>query len=283
MKKLAVLVSGWHFPLHFYKAIAEQQIPPGWSVDLFCISHRDPHYSLEEKKESVANLGSSYAESLDKVLYEKIATVEEIEALSWNYKLYPNTVGDFGNTNQWLEEHDYKQYDVLLASHDDNFILNDRLYVDLLAKDPSWLILTNSKGSLGLSNWKEFVKVNILKRPINVRGSFEFFKKEIFDMLGGKFDLTGVTLSREGNFLSPKNFKSINNWNMVVAPLRKFLEEHHLASRVVPISNTYRVSDYCIEGERGFISSIRPEDKVEVLRGLRRIEKKYGTRFFSNK
>ncbi len=272
MKKLAVLVSGWHYPLHFYKAIAEQQIPAGWSVDLFCISHRDPRYSAEEKKEEIANLGSSFPEKLDNILYEKIATIEEMEVLGWNYKLYPNTVGDFGNVNQWLEEHNYKEYDVILASHDDNFILNDRLY-DLLVPDSEWLILTNAIGSL--TSWREWVRYRILRRVINVRGSFEFYKKELFDMLGGKFDLTGVTLSREGNFFSPKKFKAINNWNMVVIPLRNFLDKHGLARRVVPLSQTYRVSDYCIEGERGFVSSIQPEDRKIVECGLRRIEKIY--------
>src|SRR3989344_25516 len=141
--KIAVVVSGWHFPLHFFKAIAEQQIPTGWSVDLFCVSHRDPKYSVEEKKNFFSTLGWSYAEVFDRILYDKIATVEDIEQLGWNYKLYPNTMGDFGNTNQWLEEHDYKKYDFLLASHDDNLILNDQLYVDLLSNEEDWLILSN--------------------------------------------------------------------------------------------------------------------------------------------
>ncbi|MBX4216182.1 hypothetical protein KW797_04510 [Candidatus Parcubacteria bacterium] len=273
MKKLAVIVSGWHFPLTFYKTIAEQKVPNGWKVDLFCVSHRDPRYSEEEKKGYVANLGWSYEEVLDRILYDKIATVEEIERLGWNYKLYPNTVGDLGNTNQWLEEHDYKEYDVLLASHDDNLILNDRLFVDLLVDDPSWLVLTNSQGSL--AHWKEYVKVKILKRSIGIRGSFEFFKKEFFDMLGGKFDLSGVTLSREGEFSSPKNFKTINNWNMVVVPLRTFIDRNGLASKIKALSDIYRVSDYCIEGERGFISSVQPEDMKEMRRGLKRIQEKY--------
>ena len=42
MKKLAVVASGWHFPLHFYKKIAEQEIPAGWEVDFFCISVINP-------------------------------------------------------------------------------------------------------------------------------------------------------------------------------------------------------------------------------------------------
>jgi hypothetical protein len=274
MKKIAVIVSGWHFSLHFYREMARQKIPKGWSVDLFCVSHRDPHYSLDEKKEFLGNLGWSYPETLDKVLYENVASIEDLEQLGWNYKLYPNTVGDFGNTNQWLEEHDYKQYDVLLISHDDNLILTDRLFTDLVAEPSDWIILTNSSA---LTTWKEFVKVKILGRPINVRGSFEFIKSELFDRLGGKFDISEVHLTRENEFSSPSSFKALNNWNMVLAPLRRFLQEQGLAARVKSLSNTYRVSKYCVEGERGFISSVQPANKQQVKRGLQHVQKLYGT------
>lgn len=272
-KRLAVIVSGWHFPLHFFKAIAEQKIPEGWSVDLFCVAHRDPHHSAIEKKEYLAGLEWSYPEVLDRILYEKIATIEEIEALGWNYKLYPNTVGDFGNTNQWLEEHDYTQYDMLFISHDDNLILNDRFYLDHLTDKEDWMILTNSTGSA--LNWREFIKVRILGRAMNIRGSFEFLKPELFTLLGGKFDLSGVSLDRTGEVHADTSMKTLNNWNMVTEPFRRFLDEHKLAKKIKTLSNTYRVSDYCIEGERGFVSSIQKEDWSLVVRGLRRIQHVY--------
>ena len=50
MKKLAVVVSGWHFPINFYQQINQQVIPTGWEVDYFCVSHRDPSIAREEKK-----------------------------------------------------------------------------------------------------------------------------------------------------------------------------------------------------------------------------------------
>src|SRR6185369_9850237 len=271
--RIAVVISGWHFPLHFFKAISAQQVPNGWTVDLFCVSHRDPHYSAEDKKEYLANLGWSYPEVLDRVLYEKIATVEEIEALGWTYMLCPNTMGDWGNTNQWLEKYDYKKYDMMLISHDDNLILNDRLYVDLLTGNPEWLILTNSTGSTG--DWREFIKVNVLGRAIGVRGSFEFMKTELLEMMGGKFDLSATTLTREGEVHADTSLKTLNNWNMNAVPLRAFLDSHGLAKRVHALSTTYRVSDYCIEGERGLVSSIQPADKPSVERGLKRIEALY--------
>jgi hypothetical protein len=273
MKKIAVIAGGWHFPIAFFEQMAQQQVPEGWSVDLFCISHRDPSFSVEDKKDILPRLGLSYPETLDRILYRKIATVEEIEALGWKYHLCPNTIGDWGNTNQWLEKYDYRDYDILLATHDDNLILGDSLFTDLLAKESSWLMLTNSTGSA--ATWREFVKVRLLRRAMNVRGSFEFIKPELLNLLGGQFDLSDTTLTREGELHSDRSLKTLNNWNMNVVPLRRFLDEHGLAGRVKALARTYRVSDYCIEGERGFISSIQPRERASVRRGLRRIEKRY--------
>ncbi len=50
MKKLAIIVSGWHFPINYYKQMNEQEVPDGWEIDYFCVSHRDPSIAKEEKK-----------------------------------------------------------------------------------------------------------------------------------------------------------------------------------------------------------------------------------------
>ena len=50
-KKMAVIASGWHFPLTFYKQIVNQKVPKGWEIDYFCVSHRDPSIAVSEKKE----------------------------------------------------------------------------------------------------------------------------------------------------------------------------------------------------------------------------------------
>ena len=70
MKKLAVVVSGWHFPITFYKQILNQDIPYGWEVDYFCVSHRDPQIAKEEKEVTLSELGDGTLEKLDKILYE---------------------------------------------------------------------------------------------------------------------------------------------------------------------------------------------------------------------
>jgi hypothetical protein len=271
--KIAVVASAWHFPLHFFEMMAAQQLPKGWTVDLFCVSHRDPEHSAKEKEEYLATLGWDYKEVLDKILYREIATVADIERLGWKYMLRPNLIGDFGNTNQWLEEYDYKEYDFVLATHDDNLILSDQIYMDLLVPKSDWIILTNSTGSA--ENFREFLKVRILKRALNVRGSFEFMKTELIDMIGGKFDMSGVTLTREGETTSSRSLKLLNNWNMTTVPFRKFLDKNGLAPRIKALSKNYRVSDYCIEGERGMISSVQHVDKRSYYRGLAYIQKRY--------
>jgi hypothetical protein len=45
MKRLAVIVSGWHFPAGFYDAMACQRYPKGWTVDFFVVAHRDPSFA----------------------------------------------------------------------------------------------------------------------------------------------------------------------------------------------------------------------------------------------
>lgn len=256
--KLAVVISGWHFPLHFYKKIKEQKIPKGWEIEYFCISHRDPSFSVSEKKDFLKKLGNSRREKYDKILYEKIATVEDMEKLGWKYKLYPNTMGDWGNSNQWLEENDYKKYDLFMFSHDDNFILNDNLFEDV-CRNVNWLILTNALGNVEGS----------------LRGSCEFFTREMMDMIGGKFDLSETTLTREGKFTTSENFTELSDWNTTVFPLTDLIKAKKLQKAIVAFSPFYRVSKYCIEGERGFISKTDPYNTEVEEKGFNMLEKIY--------
>lgn len=233
-KKLAVVASGWHYPYTFYEAIAKQQIPKGWTFDLFVVAHRGP-----EQAETPL-FHDTRRGRLDQILYKKVATKQEIEDLGWTYIEKPNTVGDWGNTNQWLEDYDYKDYDLFLFTHDDNFILRDDLFTQvckMYSKD--WLILTNSTGMPAGS----------------IRGSFEFFKKKMLDIMGGKFDLSGVTLDRTGHTDNPKNWADLYDWNNTVTPLTKLLTDKNLWDKIIVLSPFYRVSLYCIEGERGTISN----------------------------
>lgn len=241
MKKLAIVVSGWHFPYGFYETMNAQTVPKGWSVDMFVVSHRDPSFAkMPEFEDSLRG-------ELDKKLYTKIATVEDIEKLGFEYKEYPNTIGDWGNSNQWLEDNDYKQYDLILFTHDDNLLLRyDMLEVvcNEMYKD-KWLILTNSVGVPAGS----------------IRGSFEFFKREMLDKLGGKFDLSETKLDRTGKNDNPSDWGELYDWNTTVYPLTNFLTKKKLWDKVIVFSPIYRVSLFCIEGERGLIANSQTNNR----------------------
>lgn len=273
MKKLAVVAGGWHFPITFYEQIATQKIPDGWQVDLFCVSHRDPEYAVEEKKRDLAKKGYSRRELFDRLMYAKIPTIKEIEALGFNYSLEPNTMADWGITNQWLEKHDYKVYDKFLFTHDDNFILTDTMFVDILPQE-DWLILSNSSGHAQrrLRQWLHLPKIFF------ARGSFEFFTREAMDAFGGRFDLYKTTLTREGKFDTPKDFAEISEWNDSDRAVREVMVKKGLLPHVKSLSPYYRMSVYCLEGERGYISHTESSNRKEEERGLDAIEKFYATR-----
>ena len=244
-KKIAVVAGGWHFPLQFYEQIKNQKIPSGWEVDLFCVSHRNPNLEIvrEEKNEYISSLGNSDINEIDKLLYSKIATVEEIEKLGWNYIEEPNTIGDWGITNQWLDKNDYRDYDILLFTHDDNFIFNNKLFTTAIFQFnwDDWLVITNG---------------NMIGPDVYpVRGSFDFFKKEMLDMIGGKFDLSASTMTRIGKVNNPIDKKEIGDWNYTVRKFGEFIKDNNLNEKIKNLSNTYRISTFCLEGERGHVSN----------------------------
>ena len=234
--KLAIVASGWHYPLHFYEEVAKQQLPEGWTMDLFVVSHRDPKFSKEEKKGKVL-IGERG--KLDRKLYKSMASIKKLEALGWKYMEKPNTIGDWGNSNQWLEDYNYKDYDLLLFTHDDNLILNRKWFWEII-KDESfneWEVLANSDGMP--SGW--------------IRGSCEFFKPSFIEKIGGKFDLGKVSLTREGETTATEDVMELNDWNNTVHPLMDFIMKNDI--KVGYLSPSYRVSMFVIEGERGYISN----------------------------
>lgn len=270
MKRLAVVAGGWHFPLHFFERMKAQKLPPEWSMDLFCVAHRDPAGSAEDKKDVLPKLGYTRRELYDRIFYREIATIEQIQALGFDYVLEPNTIGDWGNTNQWLAKHDYKQYDKFLFTHDDNFILTEHMLEDILPQE-DWVILTNSDGhSPGLKR-----ALTGRGKEFTIRGSFEFFTREMLDHLGGTFDESRVSLQREGATSSSTDITELSDWNNLLYPLLELIEEKGLKPRVKYLSRFYRMSRYCLEGERGFIHKTDPSNTREEERGLDAVERFY--------
>jgi len=250
MKKLAVVASGWHFPYSFYESIKNQNLPEDWEMDMFCISHRDPIYSAKEKSEIQLKGNRAH---LDIRLYKQIAFKDDIKNLNWNYKEYANTIGDWGCSNQWLDKYNYTNYDLILFTHDDNLILSNNWFSEIILNTnfDTWEILSNSCGAP--RGW--------------LRGSCEFFKPSLLNKIGGKFDLSMVTLNRDDKLFGSQDMSELSDWNNTVIPLMNFIRDNNI--KVSYLSDYYRVSKYCLEGERGFISKTSASNTISEDAGLK--------------
>ena len=260
MKKLAVIVCGWHYPEYFYKQLPRQPFPNDWEVDYFCVSHRDPKHAVGEK--TIHPGSDEILISLDNFYYKDIATIETIESFGWKYIEKPNTLGDWGVYNQWAEDYDYKDYDMFLLSGDDNFILRDDLLNLVLGNkltkfynngdvgnyvrnempyDDEWIVLSN----------------NCPQDRGMIRGSFDFIKRKVMDDLGGVFDFTGCDMESRLGKTDAKQYSDslMQNWNMQCVKFMKYIEGNNLYPKLRFLSPYYRVSEFCIEGERGRMNS----------------------------
>ena len=134
MNKILVVATGWHFSSHFYETMVRQIVPEGWEVDYYCVAHRTPEdENTISEKESIRNsTAEDFLTQLDQLMYEYPITTKQIEDFGWKFELEENTVGDMECFNQWSEHHDYKDYDFILVTHDDNLILSDLLFVDII-------------------------------------------------------------------------------------------------------------------------------------------------------
>lgn len=235
--RLAIVAGGWHFPLDFFAQMSVQAS----GADLFVIAHRNPDLPIvrEEKRDILATATGPLAD-LDRELYREYATVDKLRQLEWQYEEAANRCGDWEFFNQWLERYGYAKYDVILNCHDDTYIRRSGLIDELIKrlKEP-WLILANGRYPEAPEGY--------------VRGSFEFWKPELLQMLGGRIDLGEVRLTREGHTDTPTGLDALSAWNNTAVPLRDFMVRKGLTGRIHYLSPHYRVSPFVVEGERGFL------------------------------
>lgn len=271
LNKIAVVVCGWHYPSHFYQALAKQALPEGWEMHLFVVGHRDPIHSHNEKN-LILN-SKNLLDILDCILYKTPVTVEFLNNLGWMY-IEGESGCEWQAANTWLDNIDYTEYDCILIAGDDALILNDRLIYDAVtnqinlldnfkehdrwkskpASDTNWLVISNSRQP----------------RQLSIRGSFEFFKPEVISYIGGKFDLSKITLSRKGEVTTPSDYNALTDWNKYISSFIHKMAELNLYDKIKYMSDHYRVSDYVIECERGLLSNantLAPDyiSKIEKL------------------
>ena len=291
MNKILVVATGWHFSSHFYETMVKQIVPEGWEVDYYCVAHRTPEdENTISEKESIRNsTAEDFLTQLDQLMYEYPITTKQIEDFGWKFELEENTVGDMECFNQWSEHHDYKDYDFILVTHDDNLILSDQLFVDIIGGVEVYKPIEESRygahqfnvESVKLDNDWMFLDngyTQSLPKAFTPRGSFSFYKKGLVDMLpDNKFNMYENggygTVYRQGETASV-GYDGIKAWNTHAGTFRDFLYEGNLVDNTRWLSNMKRVSRYCIEGERGFISNHRAGENYlqNIQKQLRELE-----------
>ena len=284
MNKILVLSTGWHFSSHFYENMIKQIVPDGWEADYFCVAHRMPEDDnvIKEKNDIRNAEDENFLIQLDKMMYDYPITREQIEDFGWKFMLEENTVGDMEVFNQWSEKHDYKEYDFILVTHDDNFILSDRLFIDVLNNKIKLYkpiveskygqnghqfnveIITNDEDWLFLDNGY----TENIPKAFTPRGSFSFYKKELIDLLpNNKFDMYqegGLGIVNRVGETDSIGHDGIAAWNTHAGTFRDFLYDSDLVDNTRWLSDKKRVSKYCIEGERGFIHNYRADGVAYV-------------------
>jgi hypothetical protein len=256
--KIAVIACGWHYPSQFYDQMSSQILPAGWEKELFVVGHRDPIHSHNEKILSTDN--ENLLSVLDCILYKKKVTKEYLEDIGWRY-IEGVSGCEWQSANTWLSLYDYSKYDCLLFCGDDALIVNQSLIYDVLSGNCKLLDNINKNGvwvSADTQNVNDWLVISNSRQPrgLAIRGSFEFFKPEVFKHIGGIFDLSKITLNRAGEIHTPSNYEALTDWNNHLAPFIHKMTELGLYDKIKYMSNSYRVSDYIIECERGYLSNM---------------------------
>tara|TARA_R110000796_G_scaffold173206_1_gene290136 strand:- start:269 stop:1867 length:1599 start_codon:yes stop_codon:yes gene_type:complete len=279
-KKLAVVLGGWHYPYEYYNQVRNQKIPDGWECDYFVVSHRDPELPnvLEEKQVLLKGRSDGILQSFDKELYNRIITKQELKDMGFTYDVEQSSIGDLYQLNQWVKRHYIGQYDKVLFTHDDNYILNDELFLDILEKRVDLFLNSEVNKVTPIEknfDWKH-LSSGVLENTIVPRTSFTFLDKELLDKLAPDFEevsTKGVDLDRSGETTTIYNLNDeqvdrspLSSWNCPSRNFKNWMSDNGYTEKSVRMSPLYRVNKYLIEGERGFIWT--KEDEERILHNL---------------
>ena len=257
MKKIAILIGGWHYPRGFYNQLSKLNCPEGFEFETFVVSHRDVDLPIvhQEKLEALSKIDKNTEDGkMDYELYSEKLTKEDLISQGFQVIDAENKYGDYYFITQWLDKCDYNDYEYVCFLHDDTYLLNEFLIEDIVEGvcntydvegvevfNPNWLMLFNSNAP----------------GSITPRGSFAFLQKEFFDEFGNLETIVdGISLNRIGEVDSPTHPSVLKEWNTTTRMLmRQFLDKNML-DRIFKLSKDYRISEYMIEAERGLMTSI---------------------------
>lgn len=258
--RLAVVVGGWHFPLHFYEHMTEAAKIArlrGHVVDLHCVTHRAPDATATiREKLNVIPLSGPYVK-YDQQLYAEYVTFRDLREMGWHFEEHPNTVGDWGFFNQWVRYNNPDDYDVFLSIHDDCWWVDTRMLADVLDGTADIYHYRGGMDPIGtVGSVKDWVMINNArdgKTHPHIR-SCTFFTRKFLEMIGGSFDL-GERVERVGHDETPYNrmMRVLQDWNKTVDATQHFIHENQLLDKCLYIGPYYRTSRYLLECERGFV------------------------------
>ena len=268
MKKLAVVLGGWHYPYAYYDQLKKQKVPDGWEIDFFVVSHRDPELPVvfDEKQPLLESRGNGTLQDFDHELYSRIITKQELSEMGFTYDVEKSSIGDLYQLNQWVQRHYEGQYDKVLFTHDDNYLLNTELFTDIIGRKAE-IFVPDDMGNLNKVDsdfeWKHLAggQIENTRCP---RTSFTFLDKELLDELQHdleRISTADVDLIRTGEtntLYDVRDSKQIStsklvSWNSPGRSFVTWMKEHDYIDKSVRLSPHYLVTKYFIEGERGFM------------------------------
>ena len=176
-----------------------------------------------------------------------------------------------------------------MVTHDDNLILSNQLFVDIVGGVDVHKPVVEGRYSkhqfptevVKLDNWLFLDNgyTEQIPKAFEPRGSFSFYKKELIDMLpDNKFDMYqsgGEGIVNRVGKTNSVGHNGISAWNAHAGTFRDFLYDSDLVENTRWLSNTKRVSKYCVEGERGFIKNHKA-DGNQYLRNLESVLEEMG-------
>ena len=240
------------------------------------VSHRNPDLPIvfEEKQPLLQNRNDGILQSFDKKMYSKTISKQEIIDMGFTYNEEVSSIGDLYQFNQWVQRYYEGQYDKVLFSHDDNYMLNDELFLDILENRVDLFLNTKKNEVIQVDKdfeWKH-LSSGVLENTIVPRTSFTFVDKELLDKLAPDFEevsTKNVDLDRSGKsdtiyYLQDKQVDKhpLASWNWPSRNFTNWMIDNGFTEKSVRMSPLYRVNKYLIEGERGFVWTQMDENRI---------------------
>lgn len=258
MKNILILIGGWHFPYEFYNQISNLSSSPDLNIKKFVVSHRnlDDEIVFKEKEDFIK---SNWVFYLDKILYSKKLTKQQLKEWNIEYKEYPNIIGDYYFINQYFSDHDDIP-DYLFFFHDDNYITDLNLVKNVVNNDvDTYYYLNNDKIVCKIKddNWLHLGNCFYENRFIP-RGSFAVFKKELLVDKNKFLKFDNIKLNRTEEIVSPSpdELSVLQDWDNVCRNFTNYMTQNNMQSKSYRLSDVRRKSTYLLEGKRGFLRTL---------------------------